>query len=158
MRRVLAIRLSCFVIVTFFFGSTLNSGPCARTKHFTQAGVFVHFFLLVFSFFIFCANLPFTTERDTVVCHGVASFKLLMKKSDFPTAMCFRGRHSIRLANACSCSKWANPRTESYTSGSRTPSVDLRFRSFSIKRVESTRSSSIGFSFSAFLASPFKQK
>ena len=43
------------------------------------------------------------------------------KKSDFPTAMCFRGRHSICLANACSCSKKANPRTESYTSGSRSP-------------------------------------
>ena len=50
------------------------------------------------------------------------------------------------------CLKKANPATESYTSGFRTPSVDLhvRFRSFSIKPVESTRSSSIGFSFSAF--------
>ena len=59
--------------------------------------------------------------------------------------MCFRRRHSIRMANECL--KKANPRTESYTSGSRTPSVDLRFRSFSIKPVESARSSSIGFFF-----------
>ena len=66
--------------------------------------------------------------------------------------MCFRRRHSIRMANECL--KKANPRTESYTSGSRTPSVDLRFRSFSIKPVESARSSSIGF----FFVSPLKQK
>ena len=41
---------------------------------------------------------------------------------------------------------------------SRTPSVDLRFRSFSINPVESTRSSLIGFSFLDIFASPLKQK
>ena len=46
-------------------------------------------------FFFFCANLPFTTtERYTVVCVSRAS-SFWWKKSDFPTAMCFRGRHSI---------------------------------------------------------------
>ena len=35
----LAIRLSCFVIVTFFLGSTLNSGSHAGTKHSTQSAL-----------------------------------------------------------------------------------------------------------------------
>ena len=151
MRRVyllFASRALCHILF-FFLGSTLNSGPHARTKHSTQSGSFVHF-LLLFSFFLNFANLPFTVERYGCLC--VASFKLLMKKSDSPTS-CIFAVVTVYPNGECMFEKaWANPRRESYTSGSPTPSVaqSLRFRSFSIKPVESTRSSSIGFSFSAF--------
>ena len=105
-------------------------------------------FLLALFFFLFLF-LPTDHSQSsvTVVCVLRASSGW-WKKIWLPNVMCFRRRHRIRMANACL--KKANPRTESYTSGSRTPSVDLRFRSFSIKPVESARSSSIGFSFSAF--------
>ena len=146
---LLVIRLSCFVIV---FLSRVNAQQWSRATQESsipvrESGVF---FLLFFSFFFFSCHWPFTVERYGCLC--VASFKLLMKKIWLPNVMCFRRRHSVRMANACL--KKANPRTESYTSFSRTPSVDrpYAFGAFpsSLWIVESARSSSIGFSFSAF--------
>ena len=53
-------------------------------------------FLLALSFFLCQLTIH---NRALHCCLCVASFKLLMKKSAFPTAMCFRRRHSIRLVN-----------------------------------------------------------
>ena len=137
-------------VVTFFLGSTLNSGPHARTKHSTQSGVFVHFFLLFFYFF---ANLPFTTERYTVVCVSRAS-SCWWKKSDSPTSCVSRSSQyplgERMFEEGESTNRIIHVRFLC--------TVDLCFRSFSIKPEESTRSSSTGFSFSAFFASPLKQK
>ena len=122
-----------------------------------ESGVFVRFFLLFFSF-SFLANWPFTVERYGCLC--VASFKLLLKKIWLPNVMCFRRCHSFRMANACL--KTANPRTESYTSFSRTPSVDrpymYAFGAFpsSLWSLRGLRRSA--FLFQLFFVSPLKQK
>ena len=67
MRRVYLLfttRALCHILF-FFLGSTLNSGPHARTKHSTQSGVFVHFFLLFFFFFLPTYH---SQSSVTVVC------------------------------------------------------------------------------------------
>ena len=93
--------------------------PHTRTKHSTQSGVFVHFFLLFF-FFPTCHSRPSATRLSVRRELQAADEKIWL-----PTSCVF----AVVTANACL--KNLNPRTESYTSGSRTPSVDLHFRSFS---------------------------
>ena len=88
-----ASRALCHVMF-FFLGSTLNSGPHARTKHSTQSGVpslsSCSFFF--FLFFLF-ANLPFSVERYGCLC--VRASSCWWKKIWLPNVMCFCGRHGI---------------------------------------------------------------
>ena len=125
MRRVyllFASRALCHILF-FFLGSTLNSVPTQGpstplNREFSSISSCFFFF---FFFFFHFANLLFTVERYGCLC--VASFKLLMKKSDSPTS-CISAVVTVypygerMFEKAC-----ANPRRESYTSGSRTPSV-----------------------------------
>ena len=124
-----------------------------------QSGVSVLLFFFFFLFFI----LPTYHSQSSVTVVCVCELQAADEKNLTPQRHVFsRSAQYIRrtfffflFEKACT-----NPRRELYTSGSRTPSVakGLRFRSFSIKPIESTRSSSIGFSFSAFFVSPLKQK
>ena len=86
MRSLIALRLLCSVIF-FFFGSTLNSGPHARTKHSAQSGVFVHFFLLFFS----CQLTIHSRALRMCLCRELQAAD---KKNLTPNVVCFRGRHS----------------------------------------------------------------
>ena len=93
MRRVYLLFASRALCLMFFFlGSTLNSGAHARTKHSTQSGVFVHFFLLFFFlfffFFIFSILPAYSQSSVTVVCVLRAS-SCWWKKSDSPTPCVF---------------------------------------------------------------------
>ena len=111
--RTLALPLSCFVMV---FCSRVN-GPHAGTKYSpTQSGISSS--SISCSFFLLPIHQPFTVEHYGCLC--VASFKADDKSLNLPNFMCFR------------VSIWrthVKPHTK-YTSCPRTPSVDLRFRSF----------------------------
>ena len=146
-------------IMFFFLGSTLSmvptQGPSTQlNREFRQFLVALSFF---FFFFSFCQLTIHCRTLRLPVC---ASFKLLMKKNLTPQRHVFlRSSRYIRMANAC-LRRHAQIHEENRTC--QFPytlrSQGLCFRSISIKPLESTRSSSIGFSFSAFFLSPFKQK
>ena len=141
----------------------------ARTKHSSPwIRSFRPFLLALFFSFSFLANWPFTVERYGCLC--VASFKLLMKKNLTPQRHVFSPSsqypHGERMFEDGKSTNRIIHDVFPYTFRR----LALRFRSFSIKPVEaacgqrvyweSARSSSIGFSFSAFLffVSPLKQK
>ena len=121
----------------------------ARTKHSSPwIGSFRPFLLALFFLFLFLPT-DHSQSSVTVVCVLRAS-SCWWKKIWLPNVtMCFRRRHSIRAWRTHVWRKSTNRIVHvvfPYTF--RRPA--LRFRSFSIKPVESARSSSIGFSFSAF--------
>ena len=146
----LAIRLSCFVIV---FLSRVNAQQWSRATQGSstpvrESGVF---FLLFFSFFFFSCQLTIHSRalRLSVCCELQAADE---KKSDSPTSCVFavvtvsawrthvmfeEGKSTNRIVRVVFLYTFRRPA--------------LRFRSFSsLWIVESARSSSIGFSFSAF--------
>ena len=110
MQSLLALRLSCFVscdILFYFLGSTLNmlnSGAHARTKHSSQSGVSVHFFLLfLFCFVLFLFFILPTYHLQssvTVVC--VCELQAADEKNLTPQRHVFsRSSQYIRMASAC---------------------------------------------------------
>ena len=136
--------------------STMVPGH-SRTKHSSPwIGSFRPFLLALLFLFLFLPT-DHSQSSVTVVCVLRAS-SCWWKKIWLPNVMCFRRRHSIRMANACL--KKANPRTESYTSFSRTPSVDrpYAFGAFpsSLWSLQGLRRSA--FLFQHFFVSPLKQK
>ena len=115
-------RLSCFVIV---FLSRVNAQQWSRATQgpstpVRESGVFVHFFLLFFFFFFSCQLTIHSRALRLSVC---CELQAADEKNLTPQSHVFSpSSQYIRMANACL--KKANPRTESYTSFSRTPSVD----------------------------------
>ena len=97
MRRVYllsASRALCHILC-FFLGSTLNSGAHARTKHSTQSGVSVHFFLLFFYLLFLVFFLPTHHSQSSVTVVCVCELQAADEKIWLANIMCFRGRHSI---------------------------------------------------------------
>ena len=154
----LAIRLSCFVIV---FLSRVNAQQWSRATQgpstpVRESGVFVHFFLLFFFFFFSCQlTIHSRALRLSVCCELQAADEknltlqrhVFSPSSQYPHGerMFEEGKSTKRIVHVVSPYTFRRPA--------------LRFRSFSIKPVESARFSSIGFSFSAFFfVSPLKQK
>ena len=106
--------------------------------------------LLLALCFSFCQltihNRALRLSRD--LC--VTSFKLLMKKNLTPQCHLFSQSSQYPYGERMFEESKSTNRIVHVGYPGRTPSVNLRFRSFSIKPVESTRSSSIGFSFQLF--------
>ena len=145
MRRVYLLFASRALSVTFFLGSTLNSGPHARTKHSTQSGVFVHFFLLFFFFVPTYHSQPSVTLLS--VCRELQASDEKNLTSQLPCVFA-----------VVAASVWrthVHVRRRQIHEQNRTrrvpvaPSVDLRFRSFSIM-IKPSLSSQRGLRRSAF--------
>ena len=160
-KSLLALRLSCFVSLNVFLSRFNAQQWCPRKDQVLNSiGSSVHFFLLFLFFLFFFFILPTYHSLSNVTVAGVCELQAADEKNLTPQRHVFlRSSRYIRMANAC-LRRHAQIHEENRTC--QFPytlrSQGLRFRSFSIKPLESTRSSSIGFSFSAFFLSPFKQK
>ena len=146
----LAIRLSCFVIV---FLSWVNAQQWSRATQGPSTPVREREFSSIsccsFFFFFFFLPTEHSQSSVTVVCVLRAS-SYWWRKIWLPNVLCFRRPsqypHGERMFEEGKSTNRIVHVVFPYTF--RRPA--LRFRSFSIKPVESARSSSIGFSFSAF--------
>ena len=118
-----------------FSGQRSTVVPTHQALHSNRESRFIHFFLLFFSFLFFCQLTIDSRALRLSVCRELqASDEKYLTPQRHVFSRSSQYPYGERMFEE-GCLKKANPRSESYTSGSRTPSVDLRFRSFSIKPV-----------------------